>query len=176
MANLIGVFRLGRDAEVRSTSAGETVTTLGLAYNFGKKGQDGKKPTQWVDCALWGDRGPKLQEWLVQGTQIYAVLEDVRIEEFKKRDGSSGSKLAARVASLEFVSAPRDSGGEGRQQEHRPQQYAAPAQAPRAAPRPPSAAAGSGFDDMDDDIPFITASASYDMTTSKARKLARYHY
>lgn len=38
------------------------------------------------------------------------------------------------------------------------------------------AAAGSGFDDMDDDIPFVTSSMQYDMTTGKARKMARYDY
>lgn len=32
---------------------------------------------------------------------------------------------------------------------------------------------GSGFEDMDDDIPFITASSYYDMTTSKARRMAK---
>lgn len=46
---------------------------------------------------------------------------------------------------------------------------AAPRQAP--APRP-----SSGFDDMDDDIPFVSASMVYDMTTSKARKMRRYDY
>jgi single-strand DNA-binding protein len=146
MAILTGVFRLGRDAEVRSIPSGDQVTTLSLAYNFGKKDQTGKRPTQWVDAALWGERGPKLQEWLVQGAQIHAVLEEVRIEEFKKRDGSPGTKLSARVASLEFVSAPK---GDNSQQ--RPS-------TPQARPANPSlkqtVSAGSGFDDMDDDIPF----------------------
>lgn len=35
---------------------------------------------------------------------------------------------------------------------------------------------GSGFDDMDSDIPFATSSMLYDMTTSKQRKMARYDY
>lgn len=34
----------------------------------------------------------------------------------------------------------------------------------------------SGFDDMDDDVPFITSCMSYDMTTSKDRRMARYDY
>ena len=61
-----------------------------------------------------------------------------------------------------------------------PAQPAAPRQAPPPAPRaaapttykPPAGGAG-GFADMDDDIPFVTSSAWYDMTTSKARRLAR---
>ena len=44
--------------------------------------------------------------------------------------------------------------------------------APAAAP----AAAGHGFEDMDDDIPFVSASMQYDMETSKARRIRRYGY
>ena len=47
----------------------------------------------------------------------------------------------------------------------------------RRAPAPAHAgSAPSAFDDMDDDIPFVTSSMHYDMTTSKARKLARYNF
>jgi hypothetical protein len=42
--------------------------------------------------------------------------------------------------------------------------------APEAAP------VGSGFDDMDDDVPFATSSMHYDMTTSKARRMKRHGY
>lgn len=42
--------------------------------------------------------------------------------------------------------------------------------------REPAHAGGSGFDDLDDSIPFATASMSYDMTTSKARRMARYDF
>lgn len=42
-----------------------------------------------------------------------------------------------------------------------------------AAPRQ---AAAPSFDDMDTDVPFVSASMHYDMTTRKARKMARYDY
>jgi hypothetical protein len=38
------------------------------------------------------------------------------------------------------------------------------------------AAAGSGFDDMDDDIPFVSASPMFDMVPRKLRRMARYDY
>lgn len=53
-----------------------------------------------------------------------------------------------------------------------PQQQYQHTEPTRTAPAAPS----SGFDDMDDDIPFVTASMHYDMTTSKQRKLGRYDY
>lgn len=58
------------------------------------------------------------------------------------------------------------------------QQSSAPPAARAPAPRAPAPAPrpSSGFDDMADDVPFITASAYYDETTSKARRIARYDF
>jgi len=120
MTTLLGLFRLGRDAELRTTANGDSVASMALAYNYGRRDDSGKQPTQWLDAALWGERASKLAEYL------------------------TGVKLTGRIGMLEFAgdraaSAPR----------------AAPAPAPRApaAPRP-APGAGSGFDDMDDDIPW----------------------
>lgn len=138
MATLVGLFTLGRDAELRTTQGGDQVASLALAYNYGRKGQDGKTPSQWVDAALWGERAVKLAEYLTKGTQFYMQLDDLHVETYDKRDGGQGVKLVGRVDKLEFV---------------RGQKSAAPA----PAPRPPAAAPAkpaSGFDDMDSDIPF----------------------
>ena len=52
MPKMIGMMRLGRDAELRYTPNNEPVTNLSLAYTHGKAGQDGKRPTQWIDATL----------------------------------------------------------------------------------------------------------------------------
>lgn len=133
-----GLARLGRDAEIRTTSNGEQVATLALAFSYGRKGSDGKRPTQWVDGALWGKRAEALAPYLLKGGLVSVSLEDVHVETFEGKNGL-GHKLAARVVDVELAG-----GGE---------RTAAPAPAPRPAPRPP-ASASSGFDDMDSDIPF----------------------
>ena len=90
---------------------------------------------------------------MTKGTAIFAVLEDVHIEVYRTRDGGDKAKLVARVASLEFVgSRDRDAGGN--QGDARPAQGSAPAPAAAPPDRRPAASTGSGFDDMDDDIPF----------------------
>ncbi|MCK9621984.1 MAG: single-stranded DNA-binding protein [Methylobacter sp.] len=38
---LTGLARLGRDAQVRFTAAGEPVASLALAFSYGKKGDVG---------------------------------------------------------------------------------------------------------------------------------------
>ena len=133
-----GLARLGRDAEIRTTSNGEQVATRALAFSYWRKGSDGKRPTQWVDGALWGKRAEALAPYLLKGGLVSVSLEDVHVETFEGKNGP-GHKLAARVVDVELAG-----GGE---------RTAAPAPAPRPAPRPP-ASASSGFDDMDSDIPF----------------------
>ncbi|MFA5898098.1 MAG: single-stranded DNA-binding protein [Hyphomicrobium sp.] len=133
-----GLARLGKDAEIRYLPNGDAVANLALAFTYGKKYESGKRPTQWVDATLWGKRAESLAQYLTKGTQVVAYLENVRIETYEGKNGQ-GSKLAASVADLELIAGSA------------PQQAKAPAPAPKPAPKPST---GSGFDDMDSDIPF----------------------
>ncbi len=135
-----GLARIGKDAEVRFTPGGTPVANVSLAFTYGKKGDDGKRPTQWVDASLWGQRAEGMAPYLLKGKQIVAYLEDVTMQSYTKGDGTTNTKMVARLADLEFVADGSDSG-----------QRAEPKPPTRPAP-PPSQ--GSGFDDMDDDIPF----------------------
>lgn len=133
---LTGVARLGRDAEVRQVGK-DSVANLSLAYNYGKKDEEGNRPTTWVDASLWGDRANKLAPYLKKGQQVSVVLEDVAIHVYDKSDGSKGHSLRARVSSVEFVGSAGD--------------RVKPA---TTAPAKATGAAGGKFDDFEDDIPF----------------------
>jgi len=103
------LMRLGRDAEIRTIPSGESVCNLSLAYNYGKKGSDGNRPTQWVDGSLWGKQAEVLAQYLVKGKMVCVTLDDLHIETFQGRNGE-GHKLAARVVNIELAG-----GGEERQ-------------------------------------------------------------
>ncbi|MFN4121303.1 single-stranded DNA-binding protein [Acidovorax sp.] len=146
MAKMYGLMRLGRDAEVKTLPSGKQVANLSLAYNYGQKEGD-VYPTQWIDAAFWGERAEKLAPYLVKGSLHCFTLGDVHIEEYEK-DGYAAFKLAARVDDVE-LGPKRDSGGSDAPPQRRP------APAPRQAQAPaPRGSTGSGFDDMDPDIPF----------------------
>lgn len=150
---------MGREAEMRAMSDGTPVLNLALAVNYGKKGQDGNRPTQWIDAAMYGTRAETLAPFMLKGSAHCFTLSDVHVETYQKNDGGQGVKLVARIDDVEL--GPRQDGAA-------PQQRQAPAQqqggyrasAPRTAPqapaaRPPApASGGSGFDDMSDDISF----------------------
>ena len=147
MPKMIGMMRLGRDAELRYTPNNEPVTNLSLAYAHGKAGQDGKRPTQWIDATLWGKRAEALTQYLTKGGLHCFTLDELNILTFQKQDGCTGTNLVARVLDVEL----------GSRQDAAPAPAARPAPTPqRQAPAPaPRGSTGSGFDDMDDDpIPF----------------------
>ena len=142
MATLTGLFTLGRDAETRVTQGGTTVVQLAVAYNYGRKGEDGKKPSQWVRASMFGKQAEALIPYLTKGKQVSLVIRDLHIATFQKQDGSTGTSLEGVADFDDFARGPKQEG-------------AAPAPAQKPAPRPaPPPSAGSGFDDMDDDIPF----------------------
>ncbi|MEJ2800591.1 single-stranded DNA-binding protein [Comamonadaceae bacterium PP-2] len=160
-----GLARIGRDAEVRYTNNGDAVASLSLAFSYGRKGEDGRQPTQWIEAALWGKRAESLAPFLTRGKQISVVLSDVHIETYEGQNGQ-GHKLAARVVDLDLTSggAAQDQGGQQQRSAARPappparsQQrngYSEGRNAPAPQPQQRNGG-GSGFEDMDDDIPFF---------------------
>lgn len=145
MAQIIGAFRIGRDAELRYIPSGEAVLNLALACNYGQKDSDGKRPTQWVEASMWGKRAEALAQYLTKGQQVYVVLNEPHIETYQGRNGD-GVKLVARVMELELIGGKPEGTSAPRQ--------AAPARQPAPQRQAAPAQTGSGFDDMDDDIPF----------------------
>jgi single-strand DNA-binding protein len=135
MATMTGLFRLGRDPELRTSPNGTQVLTLSLAYNYGTKDQGGKRPVQWIDGALFGKRAESLAPYLQKGSQIYAVLNDLHVRTYQKKDGGEGFSLAGVVQDVEFASSVQANGSQARTV---------------VSPSKPQA----GGMDFDDDIPF----------------------
>ena len=146
MATLTGLFTLGRDAETRVTGSGTTVVQLAVAYNYGRKGDDGKKPSQWVRASMFGKQAEALAPHLTKGKQVSLVIRDLHIATFQKQDGSTSTSLEG-VADFDDFARGNPTGYETQRQQQ-PQRQAEPQR--QQAPRP-----ASGFDDMgDDEIPF----------------------
>lgn len=99
---LIGIARIGKDAELRYTPSGKAVANISLAYNYGQKGQDGNRPTQWVEATLWDKQAERLATYLLKGAVFNVICRDVHIETYEGKNGT-GSKLVGTIADIEFV-------------------------------------------------------------------------
>ena len=140
--------RIGRDAELRYTANGDAVCNIPVAVDYGRKGQDGKKPTQWYDVTLWGKQAEGLAPFLLKGKQVFFSGSDLHVETFQKGDGTQGSKLICRASEIKFASDGSQQAGAPAQQAQRQPRQPQTQSAARKAAQP------AGSDDFDDEIPF----------------------
>ncbi len=153
--NFIG--RLGRDPEARTFPSGDQVVNASLAV--GSKWRDknpgeNKESTEWVRLTFHGKLAEIAAQYLRKGSQIF-VSGQQRTREWEK-DGITRYATEIRVENMQMLGGKPSGNDEGYgQQEQRPAQRQAPAPAPRQQQAAPDHRAASGFDQMDDDIPFI---------------------
>ena len=87
---VILVGNLGKDAEVRSTSGGVSVSTLSLATTEvwkDKSSGDRVERTEWHRVVLWGKQAETLNDYLKKGKQIY-VEGKLQTRKWQDRDGN----------------------------------------------------------------------------------------
>ena len=159
---VILVGNLGRDPEVRYLPSGDAVANIALATSSKYKNKAGEmvEETEWHRISFFGRQAEIVGEYLKKGRSVYI---EGRLKTRKYTDKDGVEKYATDIiasemqmlGSREGMGGPGDGDGGAERQYSRPP--AAAPRAPAAAPRAPAAAgpkAASGFDDMDDDIPF----------------------
>ena len=136
MNNITITGTLGRDMEQRAMPNGDPVGNFSVADSQGRD-----KPTIWWNCQLFGKRVAALAPYLLKGQQV-TVAGNVTEREWTDKEGNKRKQMEIRVSDLALQGGKRE-------------QSAEPAPAHRPTPRQaPAPAAGTGFDDMEDDIPF----------------------
>jgi len=125
--------QLGRDSEVRTTPSGESVLSFSVADSQGRE-----KPTIWWACQLWGKRAASLQQYLVKGRYV-TVSGNVTMREYTAKDGTPKQATEIRVQDVALQGGRKDT---------------IPVKTPDDQTAHVKKPSSSGFDDMDDDIPF----------------------
>ena len=162
---IILVGNLGRDPEMRSFPNGDQVANITIATTDKWKDKatgDMKEATEWHRVVFNGRLAEIAGQYLRKGSQVY-IEGSLRTRKWTDKDGAEKSTTEVRADQMQMLSSRQGTGGGGDEggasssggYEAR---RAAPAAAPRApapmAALPAPSKAASGFDDMDDDIPF----------------------
>lgn len=146
--------RIGRDAELKYTNDGTAFANFNVAYNYGRRGDDGNRPSQWVQCTMWGKQAESLCSYLTKGTGVLVTLEDVHINEYQKNDGTTGSALRGRVLKFEFgMNAPKQDGQQAQQQAPQQQQRPPQPQQPQQSYQAPNYQQQNSGPSLDQDDP-----------------------
>ncbi len=139
MNNITIAGSLGKDAEIKYMANGDAVASFSVADSQGKD-----KPTIWWNCSLFGKRAESLSQYLVKGGAV-TVSGSVTEREWTDKEGGKRKSMDVRVNDIALQGGKRDA---------EPAQRPAPRQEPQRTAPAKATPAGSGFEDMDDDIPF----------------------
>jgi single-strand DNA-binding protein len=172
---VILIGNLGRDPEVRYMPSGSAMCTVAIATSRNWKNKDSgerQEETEWHRVVFFDRLAEIAGEYLKKGKSVYV---EGRLKTRKWTDKDGIEKYTTEIVAQEMTMlGGREDGGmggggggasrasmAGSADDHgddsapaaAPRRSAPPPRAP-AAPRPAPKTTGTGFDDMDDDIPF----------------------
>jgi single-strand DNA-binding protein len=160
---VILIGNCGRDPEIRYLPSGQAVANISIATTSRRKDRtsgETVEDTQWHRVTFYDRLAEIAGEYVKKGRPIYI---EGRLKYGKYTDQAGVEKNTVDIIATEMqllggregMGGPSGGGGDD--------EGGAPARRPTAAPRPaasaapagkPAAKPASGFDDMDDDIPF----------------------
>jgi single-strand DNA-binding protein len=145
---VILIGHLGKDPELRAFPSGDQLATISIATTEKWKDKDtGEKreSTEWHRVTFFGGLATVVGRYLTKGSLVY-VEGSIKSRKFTDKEGIERISFDIKASDMKMLGGRAESGQSG---------PAAPRQGQGARPAPkPSGGGGSGFDDMDDDIPF----------------------
>ena len=170
---VILIGNLGRDPEVRYTPSGAAVCNVSVATTRNwkdKSSGDKVEETEWHRVVFYDRLAEIAGEYLKKGRPVY-VEGRLKTRKWQDKDGKDNYTTEIVAEQMQLLGGREGGGGGGGGygggQGGNPEDYsqeapsapsrpaARPAAAQRPAPAPaPAQKSSTGFDDMDDDIPF----------------------
>lgn len=157
---VILIGNLGRDPEVRYAPSGSAICNVTIATSRNWKDKtsgERQEETEWHRVVFYDRLAEIAGEYLKKGKSVYI---EGRLKTRKWTDKDGVEKYTTEIIAQEMTMlGSREGGGMGGGDDMGGGERSAPAprSAPpaRSAPAPkPAAKSSTGFDDMDDDIPF----------------------
>jgi single-strand DNA-binding protein len=152
---VIIVGNLGRDPEVRTFPSGDRVANVTIATTDKWKDKatgEMKEATEWHRVVFNGRLAEIAGEYLRKGSQVY-VEGSIRSRKYTDKDGVERTAYDIRADTMQMLGSRQGMGGPSSMgDDDGASRRAAPPARQQPAAKP--ASKSTGFDDMDDDIPF----------------------
>ena len=151
---LIG--NLGRDPEVRYAPSGSAICNVAIATSRSWKDKtsgERQEETEWHRVVFYDRLAEIAGEYLKKGKSVY-IEGRLKTRKWTDKEGAEKYTTEIMADKMEMLGSREGAGGGGSDDMG---SAPAPRSAPpaRSAPAPkPAAKSSTGFDDMDDDIPF----------------------
>ena len=150
---VILIGNLGRDPEVRYMPSGDAVANITIATTetWKDKGGEKQEQTEWHRVAMFGKTAEIAGEYLKKGSQVY-IEGKLQTRKWTDKEGQERYTTEIRADRMQMLGSR--SGCSERMppsEEEVPSRYTA---APEKKAPAAAASKGSGFEDLEDDIPF----------------------
>ncbi len=152
---VILIGNLGKDPEVRYTPSGAAVCNLRLATTRNWKNRESgerQEETEWHSVVLYDRQAEIAGEYLRKGRPVY-IEGRLKTRKWQDKDGNDRYTTEIVAETMQLLGGREGMGGdEGGGGSAPAPRSAAPARPAPGKPAPQKSS--TGFDDMDDDIPF----------------------
>jgi single-strand DNA-binding protein len=151
----------GRDPEIRYLPSGQAVANVSIATTTRRKDKtsgENVETTEWHRVTFFDRLAEIAGEYLKKGNPVY-IEGRLKYGKFTNKDGLEQNTCDIVAQEMQLLGTRQGAGAPGGDEGGGGSYARAPAPASRPpaarpAPAPAASKAGSGFDDMDDDIPF----------------------
>ncbi len=157
---VILIGNCGRDPEIRYLPSGQAVANVSVATSSRRKDKntgESIEDTQWHRVTFYDRLAEIAGEYVKKGRPIY-VEGRLKYGKYTDKDGIERNTVDIIATEMQLLGSREGMGGPGGDEEGggAPRGRPAPATRPAApaAQRPAQSKPSTGFDDMDDDIPF----------------------
>lgn len=132
--------RLTRDPEMRYTQSNTPVTSFTLAIDRDRKGPNGERQTDFIECAAFGKTAEFVKNWFAKG-MMAIVVGRIQSRNWEDRNGNKRTSIEINANEVLFGESKKDK--------------AAPNPEP-AVPRFDLSVGDADFTELDDDsgVPF----------------------
>ena len=103
--------RLTRDPELRHTQNNTPVASFTLAIDR-RKGSNGERQTDFIDCVAWGRQGEFVKQWFSKGVMAI-VVGRIQSRNWEDKNGSKRTTIEINVDEISFgeTKKAREAGG-----------------------------------------------------------------
>lgn len=104
--------RLTRDPEMRHTQSNTAVTSFTLAIDRDRKGPNGERQTDFIDCVAWGRQAEFVSQWFTKG-MMAIVVGRVQSRSWEDRNGSKRTSIEVNVDEVSFGESKKQRENQG---------------------------------------------------------------
>lgn len=99
--------RLTRDPEMRYTQSNTPVTSFTLAIDRDRKGPNGERQTDFIECAAFGKTAEFVKNWFAKG-MMAIVVGRVQSRNWEDRNGNKRTSIEINANEVLFGESKKD--------------------------------------------------------------------